>query len=554
MIDWLEIKQFAIAEHVELEFDDGFTTVTGETGSGKSILIDAIGILLGHRSDTSYIRHNDNTAEIQAGFSLTPNHPAAAWLDEQGLDNQEECILRRILRRGKPSRNYINGHAVTVSQLREIGRELVDIHGQNKHHSLLRKPVQLNLVDSASGNDVLLRNLHGCYRTLNDIAARIDLHQDQSQTAQQRADLLKFQIEELDELSPQADEWPTLANRHKKLNHLQELLSGAQSAANALVEDDHDNVVSRLTRTAQQLEVLSGFDDSLRPVVQMVEEARIIVEEAASQLKPVYQDSDIDPDEISGIEKRMSLYHFLSRKHRVHPGELSGQLDDMKEELEGLKDPESELTRLTQRYQSESRKYKAIAGKITVNRKRISRHLGQAVTAILQELGMAGGKFEILLLPVNPDRFTRYGNETVEFVVSTNPGQPLEPLRKVASGGELSRMSLGIQVVLANKTRVPTLIFDEVDVGIGGEVAHVVGQKLKELGKSAQVICITHLFQIAARGDSHFSVVKHGKSQVETQVRQLSEEQRIEEIARMTVGEKITAQSLAQAREMLEPL
>ncbi len=554
MIDWLEIKQFAIAEHVELEFDDGFTTVTGETGSGKSILIDAIGILLGHRSDTSYIRHNDDTAEIQAGFSLTPDHPATAWLDEQGLDNQEECILRRILRRGKPSRNYINGHAVTVSQLREIGRELVDIHGQNKHHSLLRKPVQLNLVDSASGNDALLRDLHGCYRTLNDIAARIDLYQDQSQTAQQRADLLKFQIEELDELSPRADEWPTLANRHKKLNHLQELLSGAQSAANALVEDDHDNVASRLTRTAQQIEVLSGFDDSLKPVVQMVEEARIIVEEAASQLKPVYQDSDIDPDEISGIEKRMSLYHFLSRKHRVHPGELSGQLDDMKEELEGLKDPESELTRLTKRYQSESRKYKAIAGKITVNRKRISRHLGQMVTAILQELGMAGGKFEILLLPVNPDRFTRYGNETVEFVVSTNPGQPLEPLRKVASGGELSRMSLGIQVVLANKTRVPTLIFDEVDVGIGGEVAHVVGQKLKELGKSAQVICITHLFQIAARGDSHFSVVKHGKSQVETQVRQLSEEQRIEEIARMTVGEKITAQSLAQAREMLEPL
>ena len=554
MIDWLEIRQFAIAEHVELEFDDGFTTITGETGSGKSILIDAIGILLGHRSDTSYLRHNHDTAEIQAGFSLTPGHPASAWLDEQGLDNEQECILRRILRRGKPSRNYINGHAVTVSQLREIGRELVDIHGQNKHHSLLRKPVQLNLVDSASGNDALLIDLQECYRALNDIAARIDLYQDQSQTARQRADLLKFQIEELNELSPRADEWPVLENRHKKLNHLQELLSGARSAASALVEDDQNNVASRLARTTQQLEVLSGFDDSLRPVVQMVEEARILVEEAASQLSPVYQDSDVDPDEIAGIEKRMSLYHFLSRKHRVHPGELSAHLDDMKEELERLTDPESELTRLTKRYQSESRKYRAIADKITANRKRTSRHLGQAVTSILQELGMAGGKFEILLLPADPDRFTRYGNETVEFVVSTNPGQPLQPLRKVASGGELSRMSLGIQVVLANKARVPTLIFDEVDVGIGGEVAHVVGQKLKELGKSAQVICITHLFQIAARGDSHFCVVKQGNKQVETQVRQLSEEQRIEEIARMTVGEKITAQSLAQAREMLEPL
>ncbi len=553
MIDWLEIRQFAIAEHVALEFEDGFTTVTGETGSGKSILIDAVGILLGHRSDAGHIRHRHDTAEIQAGFSLPPNHPALAWLAEQGLDNQDDCLLRRIVRRERPSRNYINGHAVTVSQLKEVGRKLVDIHGQNKHHSLLQKPVQLDLIDNVSGNGALLADLRECYRMLHDIQARMDAHQDQSRTARERADLLKFQIEELNELSPQAAEWPVLENRQKKLNHLQELLSGAQSAAHVLVEDDHDNVASRLVQTTQQLEVLSGFDDSLRPAARMVEEARILVEEAASQLKPVYQDSDVDPDEIDRIEKRMSLYHFLSRKHRIPPGALSGHLDDLKEELKGLADPESEFARLTDRYQSEFRKYQAIAGRITENRQRTSRHLGREVTSILQELGMAGGKFEILLLPVDADRFTRYGNETVEFVVSANPGQPLQPLRKVASGGELSRMSLGIQVVLANKASVPTLIFDEVDVGIGGEVAHVVGQKLKELGQSAQVVCITHLFQVAARGDSHFSVVKHGGNPVEVQVRKLSKEQRVQEIARMTVGEKITARSLAQAREMLEP-
>ena len=552
MIDWLEIKQFAITEHVELEFDKNFTAVTGETGSGKSLIVDAINILLGHRSDSSYIRHNHDVAEIQASFEISSGHPAFSWLDQHGMGMEDECILRRVLRRDKPSKGYINGHAATVSQLKDLGKELVDIHGQNEHHSLLKKPTQLRLLDSAANNSGLMSELGQCYDSLSETKKRIDQLHDQNHLNQERADMLKFQIEELIELAPEADEWNKLDASLKRLNHQQELSSGVKQVADGLYESENGGICKTLMDYSQQIDQLSAFDTELKPIRQMIDEAQVNLQEATNQLRPFYQDTDINPEELESIESRFSRYHFLARKHRIQPDELYNHMESMQKELHGLQDPESELARLEDSYALEFDRYKKIAQKISAARHTSSKRLIKDVTEIMQELGMRGGKLDIKFTDIEHGSFTRYGNESIEFLVSANAGHPLQPLNKVASGGELSRISLAIQVILANKAQVNTLIFDEVDVGIGGEVANTVGQKLKTLGESTQVICVTHLSQVAAKGDHHFSVKKQGESEVGSVVTKLDPSQRVEEIARMTGGENLTEQSLAHAQEMLK--
>ena len=552
MIDWLEIKQFIIADHLELEFDSRFTTVTGETGSGKSLIVDAIAILLGQRSDNSYIRHNHDTAELQASFDFPPAHPCLHWLEQHGMANDNECLLRRVLRLNKSSKSYINGHAATVAQLRDIGKNIVDIHGQNEHHSLLKKSAQQMLLDGAADNLTRVAELGDCYHKLATIQKQIDQLNDQSQTTQERADLLKFQIEELNELAPESDEWLTLENQHKRLNYQQELTTGTEMVAKILYQSEEHNLNRQLVQCGLQLEQLSQLDNQLKPIIAIIDEAQVNIEEAANQLRPFYQDSEIDEEEIETIETRFSLYHSLARKHRLLPQLLADHHESMKRELTSLTNPQIELERLNALLKTASEKYQRIATKISTKRNKSAKHIAKQVTALIQELGMKGGKFDILLAPVGDGAYTKFGNETVEFVVTANLGQPLQPLTKVASGGELSRISLAIQVVLANKAPVSTLIFDEVDVGIGGTIAHIIGQKLKELGQSCQVICITHLSQVAAQGDHHFSVSKQGDKQVVAQVTKLTTEQRIEEIARMTGGKKITTQSLAHAQQMLE--
>ena len=555
MIDWLEINQFAIAEHIELEFDDNFTTVTGETGSGKSLIVDAIDILLGHRSDNSYIHHAHDTALIQAGFSIPVEHPAMRWLHEHEMNIQDECILKRILRRNKPSRGYINGHGVTAAQLKDIGRELVDIHGQNEHHSLLKKSTQLRLLDSAADNPGDLARLNNYHDVLLDITKQISRVLDKSDINRERADLLKYQINELSELNPQSGEWEDLETTQKRLSHQQELTTGLKRIVDELYESDDDNISSRLLQYGQLLDQLCEYATELKPISDMLGEAQINLQEAAIQLRPFYRDLDLDPEEIETIESRFSQYHSLARKHRVQPDSLFEYTQTMKRDLDNLKNPESELKRLRLLYAAEYEKYREIAQGISVSRKKAAEKLVHEVTEILQELGMQGGRVDLQFTPTEPNSFTRHGNESAEILVSTNPGHPLQSLSKVVSGGELSRISLAIQVVLAKKAQVPTLIFDEVDIGIGGEVATVVGQKLKTLGQSTQVICVTHLSQVAARGDHHFHVTKHqknGHNTVSATVTKLNPDQRIKEIARMTGGRKITEQSMAHAQEMLE--
>ncbi len=556
MIDWLEIRQFAIAEHIALEFGDSFTAVTGETGSGKSLIVDAVGALLGARADNSAIRKPQDEAEIHGGFILGEDHPAMRWLKENDLNNQNECILRRVVRRDKPSRAYINGRAVNASQLRELGRELADIHGQNEHHSLLHKKGQLSLLDNAAGNAELLTRLGDAYTQAMAVRTRIEQLKNHGDLARERADLLRFQITELDALAPTPDEWPQLEQQQKRMHHAQDLAVGARAIAARLSEDEGGNMNAALVDCCRQLQRLAEYDQRLVRVIAMLEEAGVNLGESAAQLQSVAAEGALNPQEIAEIEARFSLYHDLSRKHKVLPGLLAAKLEQLRTELDGLANPEVELERLDEQWRAHKADYQKSARVISKNRNAAATQLSTGVTDLMQELGMAGGALEIRLIPNNAgggeDELSRRGAEGVEFMVSANPGQPLQPMGKVASGGELSRISLAINVVLAADAPTSTLIFDEVDVGIGGRVADVVGEKLRQLGSNRQVICITHLSQVAAKAHHHWSVAKQTGKQARVSVQPLDHEQRIKEIARMTAGAELTPQSLAHAEQLLQ--
>lgn len=552
MIDWLQIRQLAIAEHIELQFGDSFTAVTGETGSGKSLIVEALGVLLGGRCENRMIRNRQDSAEIQGGFTLNRDHPAWRWLRDNHLDSDLECILRRVVRRDKPSRAYINGRPVNASQLRELKLELVDIHSQNEHHALLSHRGQLALIDRAAGNGEHLAQLAAQYDKLARVRMRIRRLNDHRSDLEERADLLRFQTGELQALDPQPDEWPQLEARHKRMHHARDLAAAAGAVAAHLSPGDGDGLGDSLADCCRQLQRLVPFDSRLADIIALLEEAGVNIGEAAGQLQSLYAERDLDPEEIAALEARFSLYHELSRKHRTLPGLLAAKLDQLRDELAGLDDPQAELQRLGGQWDRHKAEYDRLAAAISANRSQAARRIESGVTELMQELGMAGGALEIRLQSKVGAEISRHGAESVEFAVSANPGLPLQPLGKVASGGELSRISLAINVALAAAAPASTLIFDEVDVGIGGKVADVVGSKLRALGGRRQIICITHLAQVAAHGHHHWSVAKQTGKRAIVNVRMLDHRQRIDEIARMTAGAELTPQSLAHAERLLQ--
>lgn len=574
MIERLQIRQLAIAERLELQFGDAFTAVTGETGAGKSLIVEAVGMLLGGRCDNRMIRRRQARAEVQGGFALGAGHPALQWLSDNGLDSDSECILRREVNRDKPSRAFINGRLVNAAQLRELGAELVDIHSQNEHHRLLRRDGQLQLLDRAAGNAGKLAKLAAHYESLVDIRAQIRRLHERRDTLQARADLLRFQVGELEELSPIADEWQQLEAQQKRMHHAQDLADAAAAVAARLGDGGGGGggpgAGACIAESVRQLQKLVEFDARLAGIVGMLEEAGVNLGEAVAQLQSMYAERALDPKEIAAIETRFSQYHELARKHRTLPGLLAAKLDDLRAELATGDDPAAELQRLNAAWAEHKTEYDRVARAVTSARRKAAKRLEAGVTELMQELGMAGGAFEIRLLPTaggdgngdgngdgggggdNPVAgVSRHGAESAEFAVTANPGQPLQALAKVASGGEVSRISLAINVVLAADAPASTLIFDEVDVGIGGRVADVVGRKLRELGAHRQIICITHLAQVAARGHQHWSVAKRTGRDAQVDARQLDHGLRIDEIARMTAGAELTPQSRAHAEKLL---
>jgi DNA repair protein RecN (Recombination protein N) len=552
MLTELFIRDFAIVTKLELGFEAGLTVLTGETGAGKSILVDALALALGERADSGVIRQGCARSEIIAGFTLKPDQDAARWLEAHDLFGDRECVLRRVIEADKASKAYINGRPVPLQQLRELGEHLVDIHGQHEHQSLLRRDAQRQMLDDFAQLADRVDALAGHYQQLKALETRRENLSRESSDRAARIELLRYQVQELRALDLAADEIPRLEDEHARLANASELIQGVQAVAQTLYEDD-DSAVARLLAQAQRkLDSLSAFDAKLGELNALLNEAAIQVDEAGGRLRHYLDTLELDPQRLAYVEQRLSAALDLARKHRVRPEELPQVLERLDTELNDIEHRDENLAKLEQQIKEARATYMKLAGDISKKRQDAAQTLGREVSAQLQDLGMPGGVFEPALTPLAAGELGAHGLERVEFMVSANPGQPLKPLTKVASGGELSRISLGLQVVTARVGRIPALIFDEVDVGIGGGVAEIVGRQLRTLGGKRQVLCITHLPQVAAQGHHHLQVSKHKKAGAAVvQIQTLPPKERIAEIARMLGGVEITRQTLAHAEDML---
>jgi DNA repair protein RecN (Recombination protein N) len=552
MLQSLHIRDFAIVKALELEFDAGFTVLTGETGAGKSILIDALALALGERAEAGVIRHGATRAEVSASFALKPKSDAALWLKEHDLEDEGTCLLRRVVETEKPSRAYVNGRPVPVQTLRELGELLVDIHGQHEHQSLLKREAQRRVLDDHAGLIDTLDELETHYDEWRSLVERLETLSRQSSDRAARVELLRHQVRELEALNLAADEIPKLEEEHARLANGAELVEGAQAVAQAVYDDDEHACAALLARAQGRLETLAKFDPKMGEIVQLLNEASIQVDEAASRLHHYIDSLELDPARLSFVENRIAQLQDLARKHRVKPEELPQVFERLKTELGDIEDYDLNLDKLKEGITREREAYTKVAKDVSRKRKDTAKKLSQSVTDGMQELGMPGGRFEIALEPLPEGELSPYGLERVDFLVSANPGQPPKPLTKVASGGELSRISLAIQVVTSAHGHIPTLIFDEVDVGVGGRVAEIVGRELRALGTKCQALCITHLAQVAAQGRHHITVSKRSDDKAtEIEAKPLSGPQRVAEIARMIGGVEINQKTLAHAEDML---
>jgi len=552
MIQWLAIRDFAIVEQLELEFDPGFTVLTGETGAGKSILIDALALLLGDRADADTVRHGQEKTEIQAGFDIRHHYDAIEWLTNNEMQADGECTMRRLVYRDKPSRGFINGHAAPMHKLRELGALLVDIHGQHEHQSLLQRESQRQILDDYAGVGAEVTKLAQFSQELKRLTELRTSIQLQSSEREARLDLLRYQTQELQTLAPQEQEFERLQQDHRRLHHMNELLNGAQKILATLAQNDEGNIEQQLNHSITRLAELSEFDPELREVEKLADEARVRVSEAAMDLQHHIEGYELDPGQLTQIEDRLSALHDMARKHRVKPDVLPEILETLTAELATLDNGENNEADLTKKIEALKEDYDQLALHISKARTKAGKKLSAAITKQMHDLGMEKGKFAVQLTPANKDERAQFGQEIIEFQVNTNPGQPLKSLAKIASGGELSRISLAIQVITAAIVRVPTLVFDEVDVGIGGRVAEIVGTKLHSLANGRQILCITHLPQVASQGMHHFQVNKSDDENTRVGVTPLLAKDRITEIARMLGGVKLTRQSVAHAEEMLQ--
>ncbi len=551
MLIQLRIRDFAIVEDLELELATGMTAVTGETGAGKSILVDAIGLLLGDRADSGTVRQGAERADISAVFDLEQLPTARAWLAERDLDTERECHLRRVIASNGRSRNYINGVPQPAQALRDLGELLVDIHGQHEHQSLLRRDSQRQLLDHHAGHLALVSELARAFQTWSERRQELQALRQASTERDARSDILGYHLRELTALNLAEGEVAELAADQRRLANASQLLETGQRLLTTLTDGDGDTLTDRLNHSLHDLESLKRLDPRLGPIGELLNAAVIQIQEAAGELRGYVQDLDLDPAHLARVEQRLTAAHQLARKHRIMPEELPALRVRFETELDTLQHSETRLETLEQAAKDALAAYRHHARELSERRMVAAHDLDERISQTLAGLGMPGGRFATVLTVL--DKPTATGAENVEFQVSANPGQPLRPLAKVASGGELSRISLAIQVIAAHAARIPTLIFDEVDTGIGGGVAEVVGRQLRALGQGRQVLCVTHLPQVAAQAHQQLKVEKQTDgANTHTEVRWLAMEERVTEIARMLGGLELTANTLAHAQEMVE--
>ncbi|ABA47532.1 DNA repair protein RecN [Burkholderia pseudomallei] len=547
MLRHLSIRDFVIVAALDLEFDSGFTVFSGETGAGKSILIDALALALGERADASVVRTGSGRADISAEF--TPHDRVARWLDEHAFDADDTVMLRRVVDANGRSRAFINGTSATLAQLREVGEMLVDIHGQHAHQLLMRADAQRELFDTHAGLAADAAAVARGYRAWRDATHAIDAAQAHERERQLEREKLAWQLAELDKLAPQPGEWDEITVEHKRLTHSANLIDGVQGALGAISESD-DAMLTQLGAIVSRLRSLAEYDPALNDALASLEPAEIQLQEASYSLSHYAQRLDLDPDRLAQVETRLDALHSTARKFRLPPETLHDEHEARRAQLAEL-DAAADLSALQAVADKAKQAYLADAQKLSKARAQAAKALGVAVTTGMQELSMAGGSFEVALVPLAEGG--AHGLEQVEFRVAGHAGVPLRPLAKVASGGELARISLALAVIASAASPTPTLIFDEVDTGIGGGVAEVVGRLLHQLGQMRQVLCVTHLPQVAARGDHHFQVAKgeDGEGGTVSTVVPLDRASRIEEVARMLGGLEITATTRKHAKEML---
>ena len=553
MLTHLSIQNYTLVDNLDIEFDPGMTVVTGETGAGKSIMLDALGLCLGDRADPKTVRTGSARAEICAGFDVSAIGAARDWLakrDYNTAEDDSECILRRTVTAEGRSRTYLNGRSITLQEASELGELLIDIHSQHAHQSLLRREYQHELLDAWAGLTDSVRELGTLADQWHALNQRIEMLEQARDERDARVQLLRYQVNELDELDLQAGEIEQLEADQKRLANAEHNLHNSQQAMTLIADDNA--ALDQLRRALQLVREDQDGGSHLAETVGLLDSACIQAEEARSELQAHIDAVEIDPEKLQRVEARLDHIFETARKHRVQAPELAALHTSLAEELSGLTGSDEEVAQLIEDRANGLAQYEKLAQKVSKKRKSAAKKLTTQVEKQLAELAMQHCRLTVQLNPRDTDRPHPLGGEAIEFRISTNPGSDPQPLAKIASGGELSRISLAIQVVAARTAAVPSMVFDEVDVGIGGAVAEVVGRLLHNLGEHSQVLVVTHLPQVAAQGDNHLVVAKTtDKKSARASLSRLETDGKIEEIARMLGGVKITDQSRAHAEEML---
>ena len=553
MLSNLHIRDFAIIDRVEVDFSGGMTVLTGETGAGKSILIDALGLVLGERGGSGLVRRGAKRAEFSAAFDIENQPLARRWLEEQALDSDGECLLRRVIGADRRSRAFINGNAVPLQSLKSLGEMLLDIHGQHFHQSLGRSAVQRDLLDHFAAAQALREKTETSYRQWQGLAAELAELQAAETERESRLDLLAFQNSELAALALQPNESEQLQADQLRLQNSGRLAEGVSGIAQTIFEADPANAQSLVADACQALQALVELDSQLEPALTLLQEANIQITEAADTLRRYGDSLDADPAERERVEDRLDAIKTIARKHRTEAANLPELQLKLQQQLNDLEHAGERGEALKEQAGIAEADFRKVAKTLSTKRRKAAGELSQAVTHAMADLGMGGGSFEVSLSERSKDEVRPDGIDNIEYLISANPGQPLLPLSKIASGGELSRMSLAIQVIASDGSPIPTMVFDEVDSGVGGGIAEMVGKRLRDVGQTRQVLCVTHLPQVASVADHHFRIMKitDGKS-TRTTIAGLDKDQRVEELARMLGGVEITDRTRDHATEMLQ--
>lgn len=550
MLTHIQIRHFAIIDELNVELYPGMSVMTGETGAGKSILIDALSLCMGERADPSFVRHGRDRAEIAVTLDIARLDKVKDWLQDHDLDAGDECIIRRTISKDGRSRAYINGESVPVTQLKALAQDFIDIHSQHAHYALLKPETHIHLLDAFGVYPELIHAVKLHYDEIRNLEHQLEVLKGSEHQKHHEMDLLQFQVDELADAAPAPGEWNDITQQHDRLSHAETIATQSDQVLQKLADHDSDTIISMITQVHAHIEKLSAYDQALLPISSLLSEARIHCEEAASSLRYYLNHMDSDPTRLIALNERIALLHDLARKHRCEPEALYDIHQQLKARLQALHSQDALIQDLQQALGQAHEAYKHSSSVLSAARLKAIASLSEKITEFMQRLGMPGGEFTVSHgLHSAP---TALGCDQICFMVKTNPDQIASPLHKIASGGELSRISLALQVISLQDDKIPVIVFDEVDVGIGGGTAEIVGHLLHSLGQKAQVLCVTHLPQVAARGDHHFHISKKSDEEgTRTQVSLLSPSERIEELARMLGGVKITETTRSHAKEML---